>query len=131
MSMQPSGALPEKAGRGNVRDEISGTKRRRNSRPWIRFTAGQGIWGVLAVAMLLVPGPLRGDDAPEPGRSADSAASLKRAQHLEFDERLIVGQSLKSGAIYLFERKDSEIQSMVKIRNDFREELLTPLEPAP
>ena len=57
--------------------------------------------------------------------------SLKRARHMEFDERLIMGQSLKSGALYLFERKDSEIQSMLKIRRDYRQELLAPLEPTP
>ncbi len=60
-----------------------------------------------------------------------SAGSLKRARHMEFDERLIMGQSLKSGALYLFERKDSEIQSMLKIRRDYRQELLAPLEPSP
>ena len=57
--------------------------------------------------------------------------TMKRARHLEFDERLIMGQSLKSGAIYLFERKDSEIQSMLKVRKDYREELLAPLDPNP
>ena len=57
--------------------------------------------------------------------------SIKRARHMEFDERLIMGQSLKSGALYLFERKDSEIQSMLKIRKDYRQELLAPLEPTP
>ena len=50
---------------------------------------------------------------------------------MEFDERLIMGQSLKSGALYLFERKDSEIQTMLKIRRDYRQELLAPLEPPP
>jgi len=48
---------------------------------------------------------------------------------MEFDERLIMGQSLKSGAVYLFERKDSEIQSMLRIRKDYRKELLEPIEP--
>jgi hypothetical protein len=61
----------------------------------------------------------------------ESPRSLKRARHMEFDERLIMGQSLKSGALYLFERKDSEIQTMLKIRRDYREELLAPLEPPP
>ncbi len=61
----------------------------------------------------------------------EGARSFKRARHMEFDERLIMGQSLKSGALYLFERKDSEIQSMLKIRRDYRQELLAPLEPTP
>ena len=76
-----------------------------------------------------------------PGQAQEAAAtstgeeqeipSIKRPRHMEFDERLIMGQSLKSGALYLFERKDSEIQSMLKIRKDYRQELLAPLEPTP
>ena len=65
------------------------------------------------------------------GAGEESNRSLKRARHMEFDERLIMGQSLKSGALYLFERKDSEIQTMLKIRRDYRQELLAPLEPPP
>ena len=65
------------------------------------------------------------------GGGEESFATLKRARHMEFDERLIMGQSLKSGALYLFERKDSEIQTMLKIRRDYRDELLAPLEPSP
>lgn len=65
------------------------------------------------------------------GAGDEPRPSLKRARHMEFDERLIMGQSLKSGALYLFERKDSEIQSMLKIRKDYRQELLAPLEPPP
>ncbi len=65
------------------------------------------------------------------GAGGESNRSLKRARHMEFDERLIMGQSLKSGALYLFERKDSEIQTMLKIRRDYRQELLAPLEPPP
>jgi hypothetical protein len=83
--------------------------------------------GVLAFAL---PGM-----AQEAGVSVraggEAKPSLKRARHMEFDERLIMGQSLKSGALYLFERKDSEIQSMLKIRRDYRQELLAPLEPPP
>jgi|GEM_PF-1542224 hypothetical protein len=57
------------------------------------------------------------------------ATGFKRPSRMEFDERLIMGQSLKSGAVYLFERKDSEIQSMLRIRKDYRKELLEPIEP--
>jgi len=74
----------------------------------------------------------RADDAAvSSGGEGESTRSLKRARHMEFDERLIMGQSLKSGALYLFERKDSEIQTMLKIRRDYRQELLAPLEPPP
>jgi len=90
----------------------------------------------------LTAGLLLGLLAFSPQASAEEAASsgddgvesvptLKRARHMEFDERLIMGQSLKSGALYLFERKDSEIQTMLKVRRDYRQELLAPLEPPP
>jgi hypothetical protein len=65
------------------------------------------------------------------GAGGELPRTMKRAHHMEFDERLIMGQSLKSGALYLFERKDSEIQTMLKIRRDYRQELLAPLEPLP
>ncbi len=83
----------------------------------------EGLSGMLLVSFLLIAGTVHAGDETKSG-------SLKRARRIEFDERLIMGQSLKSGAVYLFERKDSEIQSMLKIRKDFRKELLAPLEPS-
>ncbi len=80
------------------------------------------ISSLLFLNFLLFSGAVQAGDEAKSG-------SLKRARRIEFDERLIMGQSLKSGAVYLFERKDSEIQSMLKIRKDFRKEILTPLEP--
>jgi hypothetical protein len=83
--------------------------------------------GVLALAL-----PGRANEAAvSAGEEAELTHSLKRARHMEFDERLIMGQSLKSGALYLFERKDSEIQTMLKVRRDYRQELLAPIEPPP
>ncbi len=90
--------------------------------------------GLLLTGALLLGGAGTGwakDDRGDTQPSSPTPSSLKRARHLEFDERLIMGQSLKSGALYLFERKDSEIQSMLKIRKDYRRELLAPLEPPP
>ena len=86
----------------------------------------------LLLGFLALARPGKADEAsPSVGGEGGSIPSLKRARHMEFDERLIMGQSLKSGALYLFERKDSEIQTMLKIRRDYRQELLAPLEPPP
>lgn len=83
--------------------------------------------GIFALAL-----PAGADEGAAPGEEqGELTHSLKRARHMEFDERLIMGQSLKSGALYLFERKDSEIQTMLKVRRDYRQELLAPLEPPP
>jgi hypothetical protein len=83
--------------------------------------------GILALAL---PGRAN-ETAGSPGEEAAITHSLKRARHMEFDERLIMGQSLKSGALYLFERKDSDIQTMLKVREDYRQELLAPFDPSP
>lgn len=91
-------------------------------------------WMVLGllVGFLALARPGKAEEASSAGGAEGAPPpSLKRARHMEFDERLIMGQSLKSGALYLFERKDSEIQTMLKIRRDYRQELLAPLEPPP
>jgi hypothetical protein len=85
------------------------------------------LFGLLALAH---PG-FAEEPSASGGKEGSKISSFKRARHMEFDERLIMGQSLKSGALYLFERKDSEIQTMLKIRRDYRQELLAPLEPPP
>ena len=96
----------------------------RRTRAWVA--------AALLLGSILAPGTMRADEDPDTLASARPQGSgFKRASRMEFDERLIMGQSLKSGAIYLFERKDSEIQSMLKIRKDYRNELLAPLEPLP
>ena len=35
-----------------------------------------------------------------------------------------MGQTIKSGAVYLLQRKKSEIKSMLKHREDYRKEIL-------
>ena len=97
-------------------------------------TAGRKKWMALGLLLgiLALARPGKAEEAPaSAGGEGESISSFKRARHMEFDERLIMGQSLKSGALYLFERKDSEIQTMLKIRRDYRQELLAPLEPPP
>jgi hypothetical protein len=64
---------------------------------------------------------------PAPVRAAPPAAEAAPLQRgptrLDFtDPRLITGQ-LNSGAVYLYERKELKGRSMVKLREDFRDEL--------
>ncbi len=66
-----------------------------------------------------------GTSAPPP--SADGA--LRRGARVEFDGRLVQGQIAKSGAIYLFARKRSELKSMVKERSTYRKEILRSVYP--
>jgi hypothetical protein len=47
-----------------------------------------------------------------------------RTNRIDFGNTYIIGQTIKSGAVYLLQRKKSEIKSMLKYREDYREEIL-------
>ena len=62
-----------------------------------------------------------------PPRSATSTPPPPRAStgfrgptRIDFDDRLIQGQTNQSGAVYLFDRKETGISSMVRRRKSFR-----------
>ncbi len=88
------------------------------------------ILACFVLALWLLPVRALGQERAGADKTDKEARSffLKKARHLAFDERVIMGQSLKSGAIYLFERKDSDIHSLIKIRQDYRKEISAPLE---
>jgi hypothetical protein len=56
-------------------------------------------------------------EAPVHGPGRDV---VQRESKIEFDERLVQGQTA-SGAIYLFQRGESEFNSMVRLPSTFRE----------
>jgi len=66
-----------------------------------------------------------GESAPAP----QAGSALRRGARVEFDGRLVQGQTAKSGAIYLFARKRSELRSMVKERTSYRKEILRTIYP--
>ncbi len=45
-------------------------------------------------------------------------------QRIDFGNSYILGQSIKSGAVYLLHRKQSEIKSMLQLRENYRAEIL-------
>ena len=60
--------------------------------------------------------------APEPASSdLVPSTSFRGPTRLDFDDRLIQGQTNKSGAVYLFDRKETGIRSMVRRRKSFRQ----------
>jgi hypothetical protein len=75
------------------------------------------------------PTPTRDTSAAQPEPSVDPG-SLRRGGRVEFDGRLVQGQTAKSGAIYLFARKRSELRSMVQERVDYRKEVLRTVYPS-
>jgi len=69
--------------------------------------------------------------APPPAPSDDNAPIMSTRRgpaRVDFDDRLIQGQTNKSGAIYIFERKSSELHSMVRRRTSFRDEIFRSIE---
>ncbi len=58
---------------------------------------------------------------PEPANEAPAQTPQFRGPtRIDFDDRLIQGQTNKSGAVYLFDRKESGISSMVRRRKSFK-----------
>ena len=47
----------------------------------------------------------------------------KGPARIEFDDRLVQGQTNKANAIYLFERRESALRSLLKKRTDFHDEI--------
>ncbi|GMU60811.1 MAG: hypothetical protein IT380_11265 [Myxococcales bacterium] len=69
--------------------------------------------------------------APAPAPEAASAAAdsggapgVRGPTRIDFDDRLIQGQTNKSGAVYLYDRKELKIRSMIKKRENFRDEIV-------
>jgi len=58
-------------------------------------------------------------------KTAEGPALLNR---IDFGNSYIMGQSIKSGAVYLLQRKKSEIKSMLDYREDYRDEILEDFE---
>lgn len=58
-----------------------------------------------------------------------ATGGLRKGQRVEFDGRLVHGQTAKSGALYLFARKQAELRSMVLEKMSFRKEVLRTVYP--
>ena len=60
-------------------------------------------------------------DEPAPTSDLVPSTNFRGPTRIDFDDRLIQGQTNKSGAVYLFDRKETGITSMVKRRKSFRQ----------
>jgi hypothetical protein len=61
----------------------------------------------------------------ENSKSADSAESNDvLMDRIDFGNSYIRGQTIQSGAVYLLQRKKSDIESLLKPRESYREEIL-------
>ncbi|MCP3162954.1 MULTISPECIES: hypothetical protein [Myxococcus] len=60
----------------------------------------------------------------ESDATASSAPPQRGPSRIDFDDRLIQGQTNKSGAVYLYDRKELKTRSMIRERDSFRAETL-------
>jgi hypothetical protein len=65
-------------------------------------------------------------DKPAPNKNAGQAAGIDSGlqRRIDFGNSYILGQSIKSGAVYLLHRKKSDIKSMLHYRENYRGEIL-------
>lgn len=67
--------------------------------------------------------PVSGETAT--GAAASAPPPTRGPSRIDFDDRLIQGQTNKSGAVYLYDRKELKTTSMIKERESFRSETLS------
>lgn len=80
------------------------------------------------------PAPAAAPSSPAPDAAPAAAAAdpgggggptgVRGPTRIDFDDRLIQGQSNKSGAVYLYDRKELKVRSMIKKRDNFRDEIV-------
>ena len=86
----------------------------------LRFTRLRPLAFALgAVVLLTMPLCATAQDAEQ------KAQKEKRLQQrIDFGSSYILGQSIKSGAVYLMHRKQSDIKGMLEVRQDYRKEIM-------
>lgn len=75
----------------------------------------------LVLLMLVILLPLL-VAAAEDGPPTKQSQGLQ--QRIDFGSSQILGQSIKSGAVYLMHRKKSDIKSMIEVREHYRNEII-------
>lgn len=62
--------------------------------------------------------------AQEEGESKEASGGSQLQNRIDFGNSYIMGQSITSGSVYLLNRKKSDINSMLKVRENFRDEII-------
>ena len=83
-------------------------------------------WSGLAIAlvaacMILLSAPLAATAQEENSPGQAPKGLMKR---IDFGTAHILGQSIKSGAVYLMHRKKSDIKNMLEVRENYRKEII-------
>jgi len=69
------------------------------------------------------PTPAAAPRATAPVEEAPLESRRSGPSRIEFDDRLIQGQTNKANAIYLFERRASELRTLVRTRQHYHKEI--------
>jgi len=59
-----------------------------------------------------------------PGKPTSAESDDRLMNRIDFGNSYIRGQTIQSGAVYLLQRKKSDIESLLKVRRSYREEIL-------
>ena len=79
------------------------------------------VYRTIAIALICSLNPVHGWCK---NLTSNRAGSAGLQQRIHFGNSYIMGQSIKSGAVYLLHRKQSEIKSMLQYRQHYRREIL-------
>lgn len=97
----------------SMADDVSAQKKRRKRRPRKKPVPAK------VEKSKAAPAPEKA-----PTKETDETRALQRGERIEFDARLIQGQTAKAGAVYLFERARTDLRSMVNDRTSFRDRII-------
>ena len=78
-----------------------------------------GIHMLAGLLCLLVPMVCMAQD-----KGQDNPPAKGLQQRIDFGNAHILGQSIKSGAVYLMHRKKSDIRTMISVRTNYRKEIM-------
>jgi len=84
---------------------------------WIRIVL------FLLTILLLSSYPALGT-TDRPGAQQGTDAVDRRLTRIDFGNAYIRGQTIQSGAVYLLQRKKSDVESLLKPRKSYRQEIL-------
>jgi hypothetical protein len=85
------------------------------------FTMNRPMACFLTIIFLTALNPIVGFAGGKSNRSPSQKGGLQ--QRIDFGSTQILGQSIKSGAVYLMHRKKSDIKNMIEVRHHYRDEI--------
>ena len=68
-----------------------------------------------------------GDSDAAAGAAPPAATGLRRSNRMEFDARLIKGQTATSGAVYLFQRAPRHLPPLLSMRQSYLKQIVEPV----